>query len=104
MDKKDQEKQKIHLSGNKYLISDGSNLYIARKTKSAKTGNDYYQRLSGYHTDYEHVFESYFLKEVKAEAIEGEIKDLVAYIKRVRTEIRSWYGKFDRAWKENADD
>lgn len=107
-EKKDDIKLRIHLKGNKYIISNGECFYIVREDKVKKQngknkGDEYIRRtdLSGYCRDFEHLFDSYKWKSVRNSGIDGEIADLVKFIKDTNAEVRSWGRKWDKAWKES---
>ena len=105
-EKKEKLNLRIHLNGNKYLVSDGMCYWIVRESKgvvqSGKSkGEEVVRRtrLSGYHTDFVSLLDSYLNESTKHAEIDGEIADLVKFVKRTRAEIRSWFGKLDSVWE-----
>lgn len=102
---------RIHLSGSKYIVSDGLCYWIVRESKGiAKSGKHQGEevirktRLSGYHTDMVSLLESYFAETVRHTEIDGELEDLVKLIKKVRKEIRGWFGRLDGAFEMEGED
>lgn len=98
-EKKKKGNTKIHLSGKKYIVLDGTCMYIAKETKSKK-GEVSYRRLSGYCVDFEHLFNSYLRSEILGAEIEGEIEDLAKFIKKTKAEIGKWTKKLDHAMED----
>lgn len=90
---------KIHLSGKKYIILDGTCMYIAQEVKSKK-GNVSYKRLSGYCVDFEHLFNSYLRNEIIGIEVDGELEDLAKFIKKTKAEIGKWTKKLDHAMED----
>ncbi len=91
----------IHLSGDKYLISDGLCYWIATKTrKKDKKGNTVYQRVSGYHPEIEDAVDSYIRNHVRKTELTGEIKDLTELLAKTHKEVKGWVRKVEKALKE----
>lgn len=87
------DKLEIHLSGKKYLVSDTFQYWIESRTPGKdKKGNPvvHKKRLSGYYSDIDKLFESYFDHTLKESQITGEIEELTKLVKKTRTEIRKW--------------
>lgn len=110
-DKKSTLNLHIHLTGNKYIVGDGLCYWIVRESKATiKSGKNKGKeevrrtRLSGYHTDFVSLLDSYLAERTKHAEIDGELADLVKFIKKTRAEIRSWFGKLDSVWEGDADD
>ncbi len=104
-DKKERLNFRVHLAGNKYIVGDGMCYWIVRETKAVqksgkKAGEEVVRRtrLTGYHTDFVSLVDSYYAETLKQAEIDGEIADLVKLMKKTRTEIRTWFGKWDDAW------
>lgn len=94
---------KIHLTKNKYIISDGYDMAVYSITEyKDKDGNSRERRtrLSGHHTDFEHLFDSYLRKEFLGSEIEGELAELAALVKKTRNEIRGWWKTLDKSLEE----
>lgn len=104
-EKKQEQNFRIHLSGRKYIVGNGLSYWIvseSQKKDKDGTPKTYQKRLSGYHIDFPSLMESYFSNTIKTAEIDGELADLVALVVKTRKEIRSWFGKIDKALKENA--
>ena len=104
-DKKERLNFRVHLAGNKYIVGDGMCYWIVRETKAVqkkgkKAGEEVVRRtrLTGYHTDFVSLVDSYYAETLKQAEIDGEIADLVKLMKKTRAEIRTWFGKWDDAW------
>ena len=105
-DRKEEIKFRVHLKGNKYIIGNGECYWIVRedmltKQSGENKGDKYIRRtrLSGYHTDFVSLLDSYLNEQTKHAEIDGEIADLVKFVKKTRAEIRSWFGKLDSVWE-----
>ena len=84
---------RIHLSNNDYLLSDEFQFWIVKETQyTDKHGEKRTRqtRLTGYHSDLEHLLIDYFDRTVRRSPIEGEISELAKVIKKTRNEIRKW--------------
>ena len=104
-DRKEKLNFRVHLNGNKYILGDGMCYWIVRETKAVqksgkKAGEEVVRRtrLTGYHTDFVSLVDSYYAETLKQAEIDGEIADLVKLMKKTRAEIRTWFGKWDDAW------
>ena len=104
-DKKERLNFRVHLAGNKYIVGDGMCYWIVRETKAVqkkgkKAGEEVVRRtrLTGYHTDFVSLVDSYYAETLKQAEIDGEIADLMKLMKKTRAEIRTWFGKWDDAW------
>ena len=102
---------RVHLSGNKYILGDGLCYFIAREDNvTTKTGKNKGEittrrtRLSGYHSDFSSLMDSYFKEQIKSSEIDGELADLAKLVAKTRKEIRGWWGKLDKAMEGEADD
>ena len=102
---------RVHLSGKKYIYGDGYSYWIVRESRAIqKTGKKAGEevkrntRLSGYHTDFENLLNSYLQEQTKHAEIDGEIEDLVKFIKKTKAEIRSWGRKMDKVLEGEEDD
>lgn len=87
------DKLEIHLSGKKWLVTDAFQYWIESRTPGKdKKGNDviHKKRLSGYYSDIDKLFESYFDHTLKESEIKGEIADMMELVKKTRAEIRKW--------------
>lgn len=103
-EKNSDQNLRIHLSGRKYIVGNGLCYWIVSESKAKdKDGKPktVQKRLSGYHTDFASLFESYFVRSVKTAEIDGELADLAELAVKTRKEIRSWFGKVDKALKES---
>lgn len=97
----------IHLSGNKYLVSDNYSYWIV--TESHRKGKDgkmqtVQTRLTGYLGDLSDLMLSYYDNTVKRTEMDGEVEDLVKLVKKTRREVKSWFTKFDSAYEEGEDE
>lgn len=104
-DRKEKLNFRVHLNGNKYILGDGMCYWIVRESKGVvKSGKNKGEevvrrtRLTGYHTDFVSLVDSYYAETLKQAEIDGEIADLVKLMKKTRAEIRTWFGKWDDAW------
>lgn len=91
---------RIHLTGNKYIIGDSMCFWIVSETH--RKGEDGEQktvqkRLSGYHTEFVPLIESYFRETIKNAEIDGELSDLMHLVVKTRAEIRRWFKILDDA-------
>lgn len=89
---------RIHLKGKKYIISDENQMavYEVTQKKNAKGEMTEYKKiLSGYCSDFEHLFQSYFRRTVFGSEIDGNLEDMAKLIKKTRNEIRSWWKAVD---------
>ena len=105
-DRKEEIKFRVHLKGNKYIIGNGECYWIVRedmltKQSGENKGDKYVRRavLSGYHREFEDLFDSYLGNTVRNSGIDGELADLVKLIKKTKAEIRSWVKKMDKVWE-----
>lgn len=89
---------RIHLSGKKYIDGDEMSVAvyeITNKKNSKGEMTEYKKRLSGYHKDFEHLFDSYFRKTVFGSDLDGELEDMAKLVKKTRNEIRGWWKKVE---------
>lgn len=94
---------RIHLTGNKYIIGDSMSFWIVSEThRKGKDGEPQtvQKRLSGYHTDFPSLMDSYFNETIKSAEIDGELSDLMHLVTKTRTEIRKWFKLLDGAREE----
>lgn len=87
------EALEIHLTGKKWLVTDSFQYWIESRTPDKdKKGNDVInkRRLSGYYSDIDKLFESYFDHTLKESQMVGEIEDMMKLVKKTRAEIRKW--------------
>lgn len=90
----------IHLSCNKYIISDGTCYWIVSETERHNKKGElatYQKRLSGYHSDFSSLMVSLFDRTIKTAEIDGELEDLAKLVKKTRREIKSWFSTIDKA-------
>ena len=83
----------IHIKGNTYLCSDTFQFWIQTETKTGQVDKNgkqvvYTKRLTGYHGDFESLFNDYFDRTVRSSEITGEMKDLVELVKKTRSETK----------------
>ena len=81
----------IHIKGNTYLVSDEFQMWIQTETpKTDKKGNPtiYAKRLTGYHSDFDTLFNDYFDRSIRRSDIDGDISDLTNLVKKTRAEIK----------------
>ncbi len=93
----------IHLSGNKYIVSDNYSYWIVSESKRKKKDGEMgivQTQLTGYHGDLADLMQSYYEHTLKGAKLDGEIEDLVALIKKTKREVSSWSKKFDNAFSE----
>ena len=90
---------RIHLTDNKYLNSDEFQYWITSESIRKKDGKEITVKrmLTGYHGTnkgeslaLENVFNDYFERAVRSNALDGEIADLVELIKKTRRDIHKW--------------
>lgn len=106
-DRKDKQNLKIHLSGSKYIVGNGLCYFIvSESSRKNKKGEKVVvqKRLSGYHTNFVDLIDSYFRDTIRDAEIDGDLEDLVKLIKKTRTEIRGWFKVLDKVMKEETDD
>ena len=97
---------RIHLTGNKYIVGDSYSYWLVSEShRKDKNGNKtaVQKRLSGFHTDFTSLLESYFRNTIRKTEIDGEIADLVKLVKKVRTEVRTWGRMLDKAMEDEND-
>lgn len=98
-DKKDKINLRIHLTGNKYILANGKCMWIVSETIRHKDGKEIpvQKTLSGYHTDFVNLYNSYLRKTTLNAEIEGELADLAELVKKTRAEIKRWFTRLDKA-------
>lgn len=82
---------RIHLKGDIWIDGDDHYMQIVRITKcKSKNGNEYERKteLSGYCTDFEHLFKSFKRKSTLASGLEGEFADLIKLEKKIDRDIK----------------
>lgn len=96
----------IHLSGNKYLVSDNYNYWIVtesrRKNKKGEM-TTYQTRQSGYHSDPSDAIESYYRNTIMNTELDGEIADFVKLMRKTKNEVKKWSSVFSTAYEKEVD-
>lgn len=109
-EEKEQKKKngfRIHLSGNKYIIGNSLCYWIVSEShRNGKDGNQItvQKRLSGDHTNFTDLFDSYFRMSIRNTEIDGEIEDLAKLVKKTKAEIQRWFKQLDKVTGGDADD
>lgn len=99
-EKNERANLRIHLSGNKYIISDGTCYWIVSESERHNKRGEmttYQKRLSGYHSDFSSLMVSLFDRTIKTAEIDGELEDLARLVKKTRKEIKGWFSTIDKA-------
>lgn len=100
---KDSYRLHIHLSGNKYLVSNSLCMWIQEEKEVKNSKGEKVIRhthLSGDHTSLDTLLDSYLRSTIRNTKLEGELEDLAKLVKKVKTEIKSWSKKMDKAMEE----
>ena len=97
-EKKSKNNKRIHLTGSKYIIGDSQSYWIVQE--SHRKGKVVQRRMSGYHTDFCDLLNSYLDHSIRETPIEGEIADLVKAVEKTRREISRWVKRLNKAVEE----